>query len=113
DRGRLPGFGDDDGGQLFCFGGTHAWDASSTLAALAATLGDATLAVARPGPEVSWMLGEHPRTAATGTARWPSRLLRASGYFVSRSDRGHLVFAAGRDGFLDSGHAPAPGTRAC
>ena len=109
DRGRLPGIGDEDGGQLFRFGVSPPADASSTLSALAAALDDPGLAVLPPGPEVYWILGERPRTtmAANGPARWPSRAFDASGYFVSRSDRGHLVFDAGPHGFLNGGHAHA------
>src|SRR5207244_138464 len=38
-------------------------------------------------------------------ASWPSRLLPDSGYFVSRSADGHLIFDAGPHGFLNGGHA--------
>lgn len=108
DRGRLPGLGDDDGGQLFRFGGTDPADASATLSALAAALDDQACAVAQPGPDVYWILGERPRTTASSKgAVWPSRLLGASGYFVSRTARGHLVFDAGPHGFLNGGHAHA------
>jgi Heparinase II/III-like protein/Heparinase II/III N-terminus len=109
DRGRLPGIGDDDGGQLFAFGIRGTWDVSSTLSALASALDDDSLAVAQPDAEVCWILGEPLRKpAATNTpACWPSRVLDASGYFVSRGDRGHLVFDAGPHGFLNGGHAHA------
>jgi hypothetical protein len=41
-------------------------------------------------------------------ARWKSRALAASGYYVSRTARGdHLVFDAGPHGFLNGGHAHA------
>ena len=109
DRGRLPGIGDEDGGQLFRFGASSPSDASPTLSALAAALDEPALAVAAPGPEVYWILGEPPQAAiaARGPAVWPSRALAASGYFVSRSAGGHLVFDAGAHGFLNGGHAHA------
>lgn len=109
DQGRLPGIGDDDGGQLFRFGGSASGDASVTLSALAAALGDASLAVAPPVAEVYWILGERPAMAAStkGPAVWPSRLLDASGYFVSRRNGAHVVFDAGPHGFLNGGHSHA------
>jgi len=108
-RGCLAHVGDDDGGQLFRFGDAPSADASVTLSALAAALDDPALAVTPAVPEVSWILGEPPREAADTTppASWPSRLLESTGYFVSRSQRGHLIFDAGPHGFLNGGHAHA------
>ena len=108
DEGRLPMIGDDDGGRLFRFDEAPASEAASTLAVAAALLSDGSLAVTRPGPEVCWILGERPRDTETASrpAVWPSRLLSESGYFVSRTPGGgHLVFDAGRHGFLNGGHA--------
>jgi hypothetical protein len=108
DHGRLPGIGDEDGGQLFRFGDTPAADASTTLSALADALDDPALAVTLPSPETYWILGQAPRAnAASPPPAWPSRLLGASGYFVSRTEGGHLVFDAGSHGFLNGGHAHA------
>jgi hypothetical protein len=108
DRGNLPGFGDDDGGQLFTFAGESSANAAATLGVAATLLDDATLAVSRPKPAEYWILGR--RTAGAGRndapAVWPSRVLPDSGYFVSRSAGGsHLVFDAGPHGFLNGGHA--------
>jgi hypothetical protein len=107
DRGRLPLLGDDDGGQLFRFGGSTPADASATLAAAASLLSDASLSVGSAPVETWWTLGRPPVITATGeTTRWPSRLLPDSGYLVSRSpDGGHLIFDAGPHGFLNGGHA--------
>jgi hypothetical protein len=107
DRGVLPLVGDDDGGQLFRFNGRPPADASSTLAAAACVLGDSTLAVGPAGDEVGWILGRRAECGLT-RAPWRSRLLADSGYFVSRDGSGnHLVFDAGRHGFLNGGHAHA------
>lgn len=112
DQGRLPQIGDDDGGQLFWFGGgtTAASDASATLSVAASLLGDRSIAVRPPSEEVFWILGRRPEVAIAlnQAARWPSRVFRDTGYFVSRtSDGGHLVFDAGPHGFLNGGHAHA------
>jgi hypothetical protein len=113
DRGRLPLIGDDDGGQVFRFAAAAPADASPTLQVAAALLEDPTLAVGRLTQEVCWILGRVPgsgdSTARDRTpAPWGSRVLRDSGYFVSRTaDGGHLVFDAGPHGFLNGGHAHA------
>jgi len=107
DRGNLPTIGDDDGGQLFRFGDTRT-DASATLGVAATLLADPSLAVSAPHVEEYWILGRRPepRSPAVAMAPWPSRLLRDSGYFVSRgTDGSHLVFDAGPHGFLSGGHA--------
>jgi hypothetical protein len=110
DRGRLPALGDDDGGQLFWFGGEPAASAAATLGVAASLLGDPSLAVSRPREAEYWILGRRPERAARrdAPAAWPSRLLPDSGYFVSRAtDGSHLVFDAGPHGFLNGGHAHA------
>lgn len=113
DRGRLPLIGDDDGGQAFRFGSPMPADASPTLGIAATLLNDASLAVGPPSTEEYWILGTSTarsgRTLAPGaTAPWPSRVLRDSGYFVSRTaDGGQLIFEAGPHGFLNGGHAHA------
>jgi hypothetical protein len=108
DDGRLPLIGDADGGRLFRFSNRPAWDASTTLSVSARVLSDVSLAVRQADAEVFWILGERAdgADADTRTIAWPSRLLAESGYFVSRSSSGnHLVFDAGRHGFLNGGHA--------
>lgn len=104
-RGRLPLIGDDDGGQMFRFGGVGPADASVSLTVAASVLADGALAVAPATQESWWILGEAAASART-PAPWPSRLLPDSGYFVSRTaDGGHLIFDAGPHGFLNGGHA--------
>lgn len=106
DRGRLPLLGDDDGGTLFRFGDRGAADASVSLAVAASLLSDVSLAVSAPPEEAFWILGRRPLASSAGApARWPSRLLPDSGYLVSRSSCGHLIFDAGPHGFLNGGHA--------
>lgn len=110
DAGNLPGFGDDDGGQLFRFGEEPASNAATSLGVAATLLGNPSFAVSRPREAEYWILGRRPDPAGRvdAPARWPSRMLRDSGYFVSRdSHGGHLVFDAGPHGFLNGGHAHA------
>lgn len=113
DRGRLPLIGDDDGGQMFRFGGPMPADASPTLGVAAALLEEPPLAVGPLTEEVCWILGRVPHggdgnAVDAAPAPWGSRVLRDSGYFVSRTgDGGHLVFDAGPHGFLNGGHAHA------
>lgn len=119
DAGRLPLIGDDDGGRLFRFDGTPAWDASSTLSAAASVLADPSLAVASPHAEAFWIVGDADLGTGTDAPRssplaprsshanaWKSRLLAETGYFVSRTPGGgHLVFDGGPHGYLNGGHA--------
>ncbi len=107
DNGQLPLTGDDDGGQLMGWCGTRPSDASVSLAIAAATLGDSSLAVRPAAEEVYWTLGPlHPIEERGARTAWPSGLLQASGYFVSRSaDGDHLLFDAGPHGYLNGGHA--------
>ena len=109
DRGRLPLIGDDDGGQLFRFGGVAPADASVTLEVAASLLGDMALGTGPDSEEAIWILGRAPAAVdpAAGPTRWPSRVLPDSGYLVSRSAAGHLLFDAGPQGFLNGGHAHA------
>lgn len=107
DDGELPLIGDDDGGQLFAFGSRSPTDAAPTLAAAASLLDDAALAVGAGGADAAWILGHAP-APWTASARWPSRALPHTGYFVSRGRHGnHLIFDAGPHGFLNGGHAHA------
>jgi hypothetical protein len=108
DRGELPLIGDDDGGRLFRFGSRPAYDAAPSLAAAADLFRDPALAVGAPDADVYWILGRRPEIAAPaiGPVAWPSRVLAETGYVVSRSrNGGHMVFDAGRHGFLNGGHA--------
>ena len=107
DHGQLPLIGDDDGGQLTGWCGTRPADASVTLGIAASALHDAALAVRPASEEVYWAMGEAASVHETlARVPWPSRLLTASGYFVSRTPCGdHLIFDAGPHGFLNGGHA--------
>ena len=109
DEGRLPLIGDDDGGQLFRFGDRSPADASVSLSVAASVLCDGSLGVRPPSSEVFWILGRRPDVGVRVAAlRWPSRVFRDTGYLVSRTpDGGHLIFDAGRHGFLNGGHAHA------
>jgi len=110
DRGRLPLLGDDDGGMLFCGRTREASDARSTLAIAASALADPSLLIDEPDEDVYWTLGKPPGVAlpVKDARRWPSAVLRDSGYVVSRDGRGsHLIFDAGPHGFLNGGHAHA------
>jgi hypothetical protein len=109
DHGRLPHTGDEDGGQLFRFGGAVSSDASPTLSAAANALGDADLAVAPATPDACWILGDAPGSVPARPAAWHSRVLDRTGYVVfRREDRGaYLLFDAGPHGFLNGGHAHA------
>ena len=110
DDGRLPLIGDDDGGQLFAFGDAGPADGSPTLAAAAHLFEEPSLVAGGVPAETAWILGAAPRLSIRMASRasWPSRLLPASGYFVSRSGEGdQMILDAGPHGFLNGGHAHA------
>jgi hypothetical protein len=110
DRGNLPQLGDDDGGRLFRFDDEPPSNAAVTLGVSSTVLADPALAVAPPRVAEYWIVGASPAPAGrrSPVAPWPSRLLRDSGYFVSRTaDGSHLVFDVGPHGFLNGGHAHA------
>ena len=108
DRGNLPALGDDDGGQLFRFGGEPASNVAVTLGAAASLLATPSFAVSHPRAAEYWILGRRTDPQPDLPAAWPSRLLPDTGYFVSRgADGSHLVFDAGPHGFLNGGHAHA------
>jgi hypothetical protein len=109
DRGNLPQLGDDDGGQLFPICGRAPSDCLDTLAAASVILDEPTLAVSAVPEEVFWMCGALPlETMPRAATPWRSAPLTDSGYYVSRTAAGdHLVFDAGRHGFLNGGHAHA------
>jgi hypothetical protein len=105
DNGRLPGIGDDDGGSLFPICGRNASDVSDSLQLAAQLLDRPALAIGQAAEEAIWITGVAPAAPRVQTS-WPSTALPATGYFVSRSDRGdHLTIDAGRHGFLNGGHA--------
>jgi hypothetical protein len=109
DEGQLPLIGDDDGGRLFPMCAREPFDCRDTLAAAAAILGEPTLLVSDVPEEVFWLCGMLPlEQLAWRPQPWPSTALPDSGYYVSRTPRhDHLVFDAGRHGFLNGGHAHA------
>jgi hypothetical protein len=107
DDGRLPGIGDDDGGQLFPICGREPADCRDTLSSAAVILDEPALAIGNAPEETWWFCGRPvaPNPAVTAAK---SAALTASGYYVSRSAAGdHLVFDAGHHGFLNGGHAHA------
>jgi Heparinase II/III-like protein/Heparinase II/III N-terminus len=106
DNGGLPQLGDDDGGQLFPICGRPPSDCSDTLCSAAAILDDPALALGPATEESFWFCGEPVQSRSRVTAR--SIALPSSGYFVSRTASGdHLIFDAGRHGYLNGGHAHA------
>ena len=110
DRGNFPFIGDDDGGLLFRFDDEPPSNAAATLGVASTVLADPALAVSPPGVAEYWILGGPPAQAGrrSRVAPWPSRLLRDSGYFVSRgTDGSHAIFDVGPHGFLNGGHAHA------
>jgi hypothetical protein len=122
DRGRLPHFGDDDGGGAFPIAGRALDDVSDTLATSGALVGWPPGRVGSATEETMWLLahpsfaslvGRLPRSSTTSTtwarpAAVPSAALPDTGYFVSRSPgNDHLVFDAGPHGYQNGGHAHA------
>lgn len=110
DGGRRPATGDDDGGQLFPMCGRPAENCAGTLAIAAILLREPDLAVDSAPEEAFWWCGDEASRLPCGprSVAWPSAPLRESGYYVSRNARGdHLLFDAGRHGFLNCGHAHA------
>jgi hypothetical protein len=98
--------GDDDGGSVFPICGRPPVDCSDSLQLAAHLLDRPELAVGPPAEEAIWITGTAPPSGRGAPVR--STALRASGYFVSRSERGdHLVIDAGPHGYLNGGHAHA------
>ena len=97
DRGRLPLLGDDDGGQLFRFGGGRAGRRVRQPRRRPLPRWTTSLAVTPASDETTWILGTgRPLSSPSRPSPWPSRVLRESGYFVSRmAGGGHLLFDAG------------------
>lgn len=108
DRGHRPSTGDDDGGQLFPICGRRSDDCADTLAIAAILLREPELAVSSIPEEAFWWCGETPEPVSFASVKHDVRstALKHSGYYVSRNNRGdHLLFDAGRHGFLNGGHA--------
>jgi hypothetical protein len=114
DAGELPLIGDDDGGMLFPIAGRAPNDIRDSLAVAAALLDRPYLRIGGPPEEAYWLLA-HPslasrveETPAATRAQLRSAALRDTGYYVSRSKRGHhLVIDGGVHGYLNGGHAHA------
>ena len=110
DQGRLPLLGDDDGGQLFPICRRPPWDCTDTLATAAVLLDAPFLALASLPEETFWLCGSIPtlETFRPEDGSPTSVPLVASGYYVSRTERGdHLIFDCGAHGYLNGGHAHA------
>ena len=114
DRGRVPHFGDDDGGAALLLTGRAVDDLGDSLAVAAALIGRSDLRVG-PAPEEAFWLLAHPTLApALDAVRRPgacaamaSAALPDTGYFVSRSEIHHLVIDGGAHGYSNGGHAHA------
>jgi len=115
DRGRLPHFGDDDGGRLWPLAGREPDDVRDGLAVAGALLDRPDLAIESAPEEAFWLLA-HPALADKLTAvasiacaeELPSTALPLTGYYVSRSAAGdHLVIDGGPHGYRNGGHAHA------
>jgi uncharacterized heparinase superfamily protein len=114
-RGRLPHFGDEDGGFTFPIVRGAVDDVSASLAMASALLRRPELAVGPPPEDVYWLLAHDSFSADLQCARvggavhgHTSPALTSTGYFVSRSPAGtHLVLDGGRHGYQNGGHAHA------
>ena len=115
DAGRLPHFGDDDGGAAFPIAGRALDDVTDSLEVASVLVGRHELRIGAPTEEAMWMLGD-PRFApgldalhGQPQADAPeSAHLADTGYCVSRTGGGtHLVLDAGPHGFQNAGHAHA------
>jgi hypothetical protein len=108
-NGCRPYTGDDDGGQLFPICGGRSEDCRPTLSSAAVVLSDPALALGPTLEETYWFCGCIPELEVPAQpVHWPSTILRATGYHVSRGDNGdHLLFDAGPHGYLNGGHAHA------
>jgi hypothetical protein len=116
DRGRLPHFGDDDGGMAtpIVRGGLD--DVGNTLATASVLLRSPEVRTGPIGEETQWLLA-HPQfterleaAERSGPAAAPvsSAALEQTGYYVSRSADGHhLVIDGGPHGHGNCGHAHA------
>jgi uncharacterized heparinase superfamily protein len=114
-RGRLPHFGDEDGGFTFPIVRGAVDDVSASLASASLLLRRPEFAVGPPPEDVYWLLAhdgfaDDLQCARAGRAvhGQKSSALTSTGYFVSRSRGGtHLVLDGGRHGYQNGGHAHA------
>ena len=108
-NGCRPYTGDDDGGQLFPICGRPSEDCRPTLSSAAVVLSDPALALGPTFEETYWLCGCIPELEVPAPpVHWPSTILRATGYHVSRGDNGdYLLFDAGPHGYMNGGHAHA------
>jgi uncharacterized heparinase superfamily protein len=108
DAGRLPHFGDDDGGALLPLTGREPDDARDSLALAAALLNRPDLQIGGPVEETLWFGESHAFQIPHSRFRIASQALPDTGYYVSRSPNGdHLVIDAGPHGHQNGGHAHA------
>jgi hypothetical protein len=84
-------------------------DCRDSLAHAAVLLGLPSLAVGETPEETYWFCANHdPGVGQADVPAWSSRRFEATGYCISRNDRGdHLIFDCGPHGFLNGGHAHA------
>jgi hypothetical protein len=110
-NGRLPHIGDDDGGMLWPFAGRACDDIRDSLALAGVVLGRRDQVLWGIPEEVAWIAGPDVARGLSEGGRPGddgSRLLSATGYFVSRgADRSHGVLDAGAHGYRNGGHAHA------
>jgi uncharacterized heparinase superfamily protein len=114
DSGRLPHFGDDDGGMMFPIAGRAVDDIRDSLAVASALVSCPELRIG-PAPEEGFWLLSHPALITALTAMLSAEPAQAAvsaalldtGYYVSRSKGTHLVVDAGAHGHLNGGHAHA------
>jgi uncharacterized heparinase superfamily protein len=115
DRGRLPHFGDEDGGFTFPLIRGAVDDVSGSLSAASILLRRPDVAVGPPPEDVYWLLAHDSFADDLQRAQTlravhsiKSSALKSTGYFVSRSGAGmHLVFDSGPHGYQNAGHAHA------
>jgi uncharacterized heparinase superfamily protein len=115
DAGRLPHFGDDDGGAAFPIAGRALDDVTDSLEVASVLVGRPELRVGEPTEEAMWLLGDQRFAQGLNALRRlsPSEApasahLADTGYCVSRTEGGaHLVLDAGPHGFQNAGHAHA------
>jgi hypothetical protein len=116
DRGRVPHFGDDDGGALMPMTGRSPDDLRDSFAVAAALLDRPDLRVGRTPEEALWLLAHDSLPQPESSAVKPesrrthvsSAALVDTGYYVSRSTTSdHLVIDGGPHGYQNGGHAHA------
>jgi heparinase II/III-like protein len=109
DRGRIPRFGDDDGGALLLMTGRATDDLRDSLAIAASLTGRPDLQIGRAPEEAAWMLsGLSVQSSVPNLQSPPSGALPETGYYISRSAAAdHLVIDGGPHGYQNGGHAHA------